>query len=187
MGLSISKLDLSISKILNKLFGKKEMRMLMLGLDAAGKTTILYTLKLGEVVSTVPTIGFHVETLEYKNIKFTVWDVCGNTGIRRLWCHYYENTQGIIFVVDTSDRERMDIAKSEMWKLLGEELLKEVPLLIFANKLDLNGMSVTEVAETLDLKSITDRKWHIQGCSARKKEGLVEGMNWLADTLSPEK
>jgi ADP-ribosylation factor protein 1 len=70
-------MGLSISKLFDSLFSKKDMRILMLGLDAAGKTTILYKLKLGEVVSSVPTIGFNVETVEYKNIKFTVWDVGG--------------------------------------------------------------------------------------------------------------
>jgi len=70
-------MGLAFSSLFDKWFGKKEMRILMLGLDAAGKTTILYKLKLGEVVSSVPTIGFNVETVEYKNIKFTVWDVGG--------------------------------------------------------------------------------------------------------------
>ena len=70
-------MGLTFSKLFDNWFGKKEMRILMLGLDAAGKTTILYKLKLGEVVSSVPTIGFNVETVEYKNIKFTVWDVGG--------------------------------------------------------------------------------------------------------------
>jgi len=70
-------MGLLFTKVFDRLFGKKEMRILMLGLDAAGKTTILYKLKLGEVVSSVPTIGFNVETVEYKNIKFTVWDVGG--------------------------------------------------------------------------------------------------------------
>ena len=82
-------MGLTISKLFDRLFGKKEMRILMLGLDAAGKTTILYKLKLGEVVSSVPTIGFNVETVEYKNIKFTVWDVGGQDKIRQLWRHYY--------------------------------------------------------------------------------------------------
>lgn len=85
-------MGLSISKLFETYFGKKEMRILMLGLDAAGKTTILYKLKLGEVVSSVPTIGFNVETVEYKNIKFTVWDVGGQDKIRLLWRHYYNNT-----------------------------------------------------------------------------------------------
>ena len=66
-------MGLSFSKVFGKLFGKKDVRILMVGLDAAGKTTILYKLKLGEIVTTIPTIGFNVETVEYKNISFTVW------------------------------------------------------------------------------------------------------------------
>merc|ERR1711973_673870 len=97
--------------VLKGLFGKKEMRILMVGLDAAGKTTILYKLKLGEIVTTIPTIGFNVETVEYKNISFTVWDVGGQDKIRPLWRHYYQNTQGLIFVVDSNDRERIGEAR----------------------------------------------------------------------------
>ena len=95
------------------MFGKRDMRILMVGLDAAGKTTILYKLKLGEVVTTIPTIGFNVETVEYKNISFTVWDVGGQDKIRPLWRHYYQNTQGLIFVVDSNDRDRIDDARDE--------------------------------------------------------------------------
>ena len=82
-------MGLAFSRIWDRMFGKKEMRILMVGLDAAGKTTILYKLKLGEVVTTIPTIGFNVETVEYKNISFTVWDVGGQDKIRPLWRHYY--------------------------------------------------------------------------------------------------
>lgn len=84
------------------------------GLDAAGKTTILYKLKLGEIVTTIPTIGFNVETVEYKNISFTVWDVGGQDKIRPLWRHYYQNTQGLIFVVDSSDTKRIAEAEQEL-------------------------------------------------------------------------
>ena len=76
----------------------------MIGLDAAGKTTVLFKLKLGEVVTTIPTIGFNVETVDYKNIRFTDF-------IRPLLQHYYENTEAVIFVVDSSDRERLEKAK----------------------------------------------------------------------------
>lgn len=76
----------------------------MLGLDGAGKTTILFKLKIGEVVSSIPTIGFNVETVEYKNIKFTVWDVGGQDSIRAMWKHYYQNADALIYVVDSSDR-----------------------------------------------------------------------------------
>ena len=113
---------------------KKDMRILMVGLDAAGKTTILYKLKLGEVVTTIPTIGFNVETVDYKNISFTVWDVGGQDKIRNLWRHYYQNTQGLIFVVDSNDKARIEDAKNELHKMLQEEELKEADLLVFANK-----------------------------------------------------
>merc|ERR1712168_37261 len=110
------------------LFGKKEMRILMVGLDAAGKTTILYKLKLGEIVTTIPTIGFNVETVEDKN--------------RPLWRHYFQNTQGLIFVVDSNDRERAAEAKDELTKMLQEDELKDAVLLVFANKQDLpNAMT----------------------------------------------
>jgi small GTP-binding protein len=90
------------------------------GLDAAGKTTILYKLKLGEIVTTIPTIGFNVETVEYKNICFTVWDVGGQDKIRPLWRHYFQNTQGLIFVVDSNDRERIVEAQEELQKMVRE-------------------------------------------------------------------
>merc|ERR1719197_2217196 len=85
----------------------QEKRILMMGLDAAGKTTITYKLQLGEVVHTIPTIGFNVETVTYKNVNMTIWDVGGQTKIRPLWRHYYQNIDGIIFVVDSNDKERM--------------------------------------------------------------------------------
>ena len=85
----------------------------MLGLDAAGKTTILYKLHIGEVLSTVPTIGFNVEKVQYKNVVFTVWDVGGQQKLRPLWRYYFNNTDGLIYVVDSLDRERIEHAKSE--------------------------------------------------------------------------
>merc|ERR1719231_1550128 len=121
---------------------KKEMRILMLGLDAAGKTTILYKLKLGEVVTTLPTVGFNVETVEYKNINFNVWDVGGQDKIRKLWRHYYQGTQGLIFVIDSSDRDRIEDVREELSKMLVNEEMKDAVLLVFANKQDLpNAMA----------------------------------------------
>ena len=91
----LSELEMgAFQSLFQSLFGKREMRILMVGLDAAGKTTILYKLKLGEIVTTIPTIGFNVETVEFKNISFTVWDVGGQDKIRPLWRHYFQNTQG---------------------------------------------------------------------------------------------
>merc|ERR1719381_10013 len=126
----------AFGRIFSKLFGKKEMRILMVGLDAAGKTTILYKLKLGEIVTTIPTIGFNVETVEYKNISFTVWDVGGQDKIRPLWRHYFQNTQGVIFVVDSNDRDRMTESRDELARMLGDDELRDAVLLVLANKQD---------------------------------------------------
>merc|ERR1719197_2032653 len=101
-------MGLSFSRIWDRIVSKQEKRILMVGLDAAGKTTILYKLKLGDVVTTIPTVGFNVESVEYKNIEFTVWDIGGQHLIRPLWRHYYQGTEAVIFVVDSNDRERVD-------------------------------------------------------------------------------
>ncbi|KAH8961725.1 hypothetical protein BDL97_05G064100 [Sphagnum fallax] len=107
-----------ISKLFASLFGDREARILVLGLDNAGKTTILYRLQVGEVVSTIPTIGFNVETVQHNNIKFQVWDLGGQTSIRPYWRCYFPNTQAVIYVVDSSDIERMSTAKDEFHSIL---------------------------------------------------------------------
>ena len=124
----------NFASVFKRLLSKKEVRILMLGLDGAGKTTILYKLKLGDNITTIPTIGFNVETLEYKNINFTVWDVGGQDKIRRLWRHYYMNTHALIFVVDCNDRDRVDDARQELTQMLHDEEMKDAVLLVFANK-----------------------------------------------------
>jgi ADP-ribosylation factor protein 1 len=190
------------------------MRILMVGLDAAGKTTILYKLKLGEgrlcchchecssiashsptlhlisVVTTIPTIGFNVETVEYKNISFTVWDVGGQDKIRPLWRHYYQNTQGLIFVVDSNDADRIDAARDEMHRMLNEDELRDAVLLVFANKQDLpNAMSAAEMTDKLGLHGLRPsyRQWYIQACCATTGDGLYEGLDWLSATLVKRK
>ena len=166
------------------MFGKQEVRILMVGLDAAGKTTILYKLKLGEIVTTIPTIGFNVETVEYKNLKFTMWDVGGQDKLRPLWRHYFQNTHGIIFVVDSNDRDRATNARDELQKMLAEDELRDAILLVFANKQDLpNAMSTTEVQEKLGLHLMRNRTWFIQGCCATTAHGLYEGLDWMSANI----
>merc|ERR1711991_677540 len=172
---------------------KKTTRLLMIGLDNAGKSTILYKLKLGEVVQSIPTIGFNVETVEYKSLKFMVWDIGGQDRIRNLWRHYYNGTQGLIFVVDSSDRDRIDEARDELHKALNEVELEKVKVrsscvvfifmfiqvLVLANKQDLpQAMPAAEVSERLQLKDIKDKPWYIQSCSAISGDGLSEGLDW---------
>ncbi|XP_078287583.1 ADP-ribosylation factor 3-like [Rhinoraja longicauda] len=169
---------------LKNLVGKKEMRILMVGLDAAGKTTILYKIKLGDIVTTIPTIGFNVETVEYKNICFTVWDVGGQDKIRPLWRHYFQNTQGLIFVVDSNDGERMNEAREELMRMLAECDLCEAVLLVFANKQDLpNAMNAAQITDKLGLHNLRSRQWKIQATCATSGDGLWNGLDWLASQL----
>ncbi|KAL7112444.1 hypothetical protein ACP275_04G003800 [Erythranthe tilingii] len=181
---SISReMGLSFTKLFNSLFGKKEVRIVMIGLDAAGKTTILYKLKLGKVVSTIPTIGFNVETLEYKNISFNVWDAGSRERICSMWKHYFQNARGLIYVVDSNDRDRVEDAKDQLHMMLNQDELKEAVLLVFANKQDIsNAMNADELTDKLGLNSI-QRRWHIQSTCATSGEGLYEGLDWLSNNI----
>jgi len=177
-------MGLSFSKLFAGLFGHQEMRILMVGLDGAGKTTILFKLKLGELVHTIPTIGFNVETIEYKNITFTVWDVGGQDRIRPLWKYYYQNTQGLIFVVDSNDRDRIKEAREELQRMLNEDDLRDAVVLVFANKQDMpNAMNAAEITEKLGLHSLHNREWYIQATCATRGDGLIEGFEWLSSKL----
>lgn len=159
----------------------------MLSLDTAGKTTILYRLKLGECVTTISTIGFNVETVKYKNLSFCIWDVGGGDKIRALWRHYFEGVVALIFVVDVTDRDRVNEAKEELHRLLGEEeTLDTKILLLMANKQDLpGGMSTSDLIEIFQLHKVGKaRVWHVQPCCALTGEGLEQGMSWLAEAYT---
>ena len=176
MGLIGSKLWNSLTAL-----SKKDTRICMIGLDSAGKTTILYRFKLGEVVTTVPTIGFNVETLEYRNLKMTMWDVGGQHKIRQLWNYYYEGTNAVIFVVDASDRARISEAKEELEAVVKQQALDKVPVLVFANKQDLpNAMPCAELTEKLGLLDFKNRPWYIQSSCAVTGDGIYEGLDYLS-------
>ena len=179
-------MGLLISKLLDAFRGTTPLRVLMVGLDAAGKTTILYKLNIGEVITTIPTVGFNVETIKYKNIEMDCWDMGGQKKIRPLWHHYYENTDAIIFIVDSNDTDRIAEAKEELSLLMNHQLLKNAKLLVYANKQDQpNAMPPAVVMEKLGLNNLyRNRQWHIQGSVAHSGVGLYEGLDWLVETLN---
>merc|ERR1712232_1152046 len=135
-------------------------------------------------MGTIPTIGFNVETVEYKNISFMVWDVGGQDKIRPLWRHYYANTQGLIFVVDSNDVNRMDIARETICSMMKEDELHHAALLVYANKQDLpNALGASEISDKLGLRNLWC-EWYIQSCCATTGDGLYEGLDWLSSTLA---
>ncbi|CAG9312950.1 unnamed protein product [Blepharisma stoltei] len=170
---------------LKQIASKEEARILVTGMNWAGKTTILYKLNIGEVIVTCPTIGLILESVRFRNLTFAIWDLGCSLGFKTLWKYFHTNIKGIIFVIDSNDRERMDNLKWLLQEMLFEEMLSQLPILFFANKQDLpNAISLNEITEKLELFLIRGRIWRIQGCSAIRGDGLYEGIEWISHVLN---
>ncbi|XP_067132922.1 ADP-ribosylation factor-like protein 3 [Centruroides vittatus] len=166
----------------------RELRILLLGLDNAGKTTILKKLASEDVTHITPTQGFNIKSVQSEGFKLNVWDIGGQRKIRPYWRNYFENTDVLIYVIDSADRKRFEETGVELGELLAEEKLVGVPLLVFANKQDLfNSAAASELAEGLNLPAIRDRAWQIQACSAINGEGLKEGLDWVCKNIKRKK
>ena len=162
---------------------RNNFKIIILGIQNAGKTTILYRLSIGQLIKTTPTIGSNVEEIAYNNIKLQAWDLGGQESTRSLWSVYYVNTDAIIYVIDTHD-DNYDDSKTQFYKLLETDELKNAVILIYANKQDLPGAkNVSDIIQIYELDTIKDHIWHIQPCSAHTGEGLITGMKWLSDQL----
>lgn len=170
--------------LLNLIRGLKkkegEARILVLGLDNAGKTTILKRLSEEDITTITPTQGFNIKSLSRDGFNLKIWDIGGQRSIRPYWRNYFESTDALIYVIDSADTKRLGEAGTELDAILDEEKLAAVPLMVFANKQDLLGAATAaEVAEQLNLGGIRDRAWQIQACSAVDGVGLQEGMEWV--------
>ncbi|KAK9828177.1 hypothetical protein WJX74_002064 [Apatococcus lobatus] len=165
----------------NLWFPNKEYKIVMVGLDNAGKTTTLYRLHLGQAVSTNPTLGSNVEQVTYKNLKFEVWDLGGQANMRPSWVQYYKHTDAIIMVIDSTDRARISVVKNELASLLSHDHLKGAAILVMANKQDLkDAMPPAELSEALALPAIRSHDWHIQSSCALSGQGLSDGLEWIS-------
>lgn len=142
-------------------------------------------LLLNEVVVTAPTIGSNVEEVQFRNIKFVMWDLGGQESSRASWATYYKQTNAIILVIDSTDRDRVGLIKAELDRMLQNDSLKTAVLLLFANKQDVKGaMTVAEISDALTLHNIKDHGWHIQESCALTGFGLTEGMDWIANNIN---
>lgn len=169
---------LSLIRSLKKKEG--EARLLVLGLDNAGKTTILKSLSDEDITTITPTQGFNIKSLSRDGFNLRIWDIGGQKSIRPYWRNYFDATDSLIYVIDSADRKRILESGSELDLILEEEKMNGVPLLVFANKQDLVGaLTADEIADQLNLVAIRDRPWQIQACSAKDGSGLQEGMEWL--------
>jgi len=167
---------------------EQEIRLLILGLDNAGKTTVMKRICGEDVHEISPTVGFNIKSLDYNGYVINFWDVGGQKSIRTYWRNYFEQTDGIMWVVDSVDRFRLEECRLQLHDLLKQERLAGASLLILANKQDLGGaLSFEQIAEALDLHSdaiSTNRHWKILGCSAIRGDGLSEGISWLVKDIA---
>jgi len=180
-----SAMGIWVSRMWRSLFGTgTNSKIVIVGLNNAGKTTILYKLHLGQVVLTQPTIGSNVEEVKHENVTFQVWDLGGQENLRANWSTYFEEADAVVFVVDSNDQENMVLAKMELFNVVLHEDLKYSCLLVLANKQDIQGCrNAGEIAQDLSLHTIRTHEWQIQSCCALTGEGLQEGLTWIAGRI----
>lgn len=177
-----------IQSAFKNFFGKRDVRICVVGLDAAGKSVFLQRCKLGETVTTIPTIGFTVETVTYKSLNFTMWDIGGQQRLRSLWRHYYQGCDAVIWVVDASDRARVGESFQELQHVLSDDQLRNATLLVYANKQDLpNALRPAELADAFKMPELCrGRKYWVQGSCFTTGTGIFEGLDWLSNNLPPK-
>ena len=139
-------------------------------------------------MATIPTVGFNVENLtEFKGANLIVWDVGGQEKIRSLWKHYYANINGLLYVVDSSDEERMIESVEEFYNIINVNDMNGVPIVLIANKQDLpRAISCSEIIERFDLERLvfTKNKWFVQSCSAKSSDGILEAFEKMIELLN---
>lgn len=174
-----------LSDLLDWATGAEEASILILGLDASGKTTIINRLKTDENKVTVPTIGFNVEHLQFGNLNFVAWDIGGQNIIRKMWHNYFENANAVVFVIDSSDQRRFYEVRQELKNLSEHHALKLCPFLIFANKQDLpKAADTNQIVNTLGLYDLMRyREWKVCESTATSGSGIDRGFEWLSTQL----
>ncbi|NXT88285.1 ARL11 protein, partial [Anhinga rufa] len=174
-----------MGKLVSKGQRKRDPQVVMLGLDFAGKSTLLYKLKSGQAVETCPTVGFNVESLQTPcHVSFTLWDVGGQGSLRASWPDYLEDTSTLIFVLDSTDTARLPEAAAALEEVLSHPSMAGVPILLLANKQEVPGaLAPAELGERLQQGQLVGRRWVLRGCSAHTGQGLQEALAVLGELL----
>lgn len=177
-----------MSSFLQRLFRqKKQFKIAVVGLDSAGKTTMLNYLRFERSIETLPTIGVNVEVLQRENVNLSIFDLGGQMHFRNLWGTLMRGASAIIFVIDSADRERIEETKNELWNVLLDPQFPDAPLLVVANKQDIEGcMRLDEIIRACKLDNLEQmgtRSWHIQPTVATTGQGVEEAIQWIVIEL----
>ncbi|NXF34053.1 ARL11 protein, partial [Nyctibius bracteatus] len=174
-----------MGKLISKGQRKRDAQVVMLGLDFAGKSTLLYKLKSGRTVETCPTVGFNVESLQTPcGVSFTLWDVGGQGSLQASWPDYLEDTNTLIFVLDSTDTARLPEAVAALEETLSHPSMAGVPVFLLANKQEVPGaLALAELGERLRWGRLAGHRWVLRGCSAHTGQGLQEALAVLEELL----
>ncbi|XP_027530191.1 ADP-ribosylation factor-like protein 11 [Neopelma chrysocephalum] len=174
-----------MGKLISKGWQKRDAQVVMLGLDFAGKSTLLYKLKSGQAVETCPTVGFNVESLQTPcGISFTLWDVGGQDSLRASWPDYLEDINTLVFVIDSTDMARLSEAAAALEEALSHPSMAGIPILLLANKQEVPGaLAPAELGEMLRRGRLAEHRWMLRGCSAHTGQGLQEVLAVLGELL----
>ncbi|CAM9376273.1 unnamed protein product, partial [Ectocarpus fasciculatus] len=178
-----------IAGLIRYLFSKTEINVLILGLDYAGKTTLLEQMKgifkkvQGIPPSKIPpTVGLNVGKMDVGGCKLTFWDLGGQVRVRSLWEKYYADAHGLIFVMDSADVGRFEEARMAFDTVKEQGELHGVPLMMLANKQDLpEAISTADISVQFDMHKITKVAFRLQPCSGLTCDGVTEGIHWIVD------
>ncbi|XP_031781772.1 ADP-ribosylation factor-like protein 6 isoform X3 [Nasonia vitripennis] len=167
---------------------KKEVNVLVVGLNNSGKSTVINHFKREDnrCIDIVPTVGFNVEKFAFGNVGFTAFDMSGHDRYRSLWEHYYKDCQGVIFIIDSSDKLRLVVAKEELDMLLQHPDIagRKMPILFLANKMDLpDSLTTVKLVSGLGLDKIQNKPWHVRTTNAITGEGLQAAIEWFTDQI----
>ncbi|OAF67561.1 ADP-ribosylation factor L [Intoshia linei] len=175
-----------MGNILNYL-SQRDIRLVMVGLDNSGKTTVLHKLKHNTNVSTIPTIAFNVDNFKFKNLNLNVWDIGGQDKFVSKWNHHFQNTDVLIFVIDSSDISRVRQASKRLHECLQHQLLENVLLMVLANKQDMpNSLKIDEMITRLELEKVV-QWWICHPTCALTGEGLIEAFTILSKKIKKDK
>ena len=162
---------------------KKSLKLFVFGLDRAGKTSILERIRQKQFVPTKRTLNLNLLRFVLDNVNLVAWDLGGQIGFRQAWRNYLKEPDILIFVLDISDKERIEEAKSELWRILNYPESDGIPLLILGNKKDLTNMLKVDIIKGLELDTIENREWDLQQTSAVTGEGIITGFQWIFNKL----